>query len=356
MSSSVPRGHASRDHLSMKAALFREKGAPLELTEVERPAPGPGEVLVRVEAAGVCGTELHFLEGLLAPAKTPIILGHEVAGTVAETGEGVDEAFAPGDRVAVHYFHPCGRCRECRFGREHLCEAPLGFLAFVTDGGFAEYVRVPASALARIPDGLSFEEAAPLCCSATTALHALHVSGLRMGDTAVVYGCGGVGLALVQILRLAGVRPIAVSRTPAKLERAAELGTDVVVNAAEDDVASRVREATAGRGAEAVFELAGTRESMGQSLRSLARAGALVFIGYSFDRLDLSPLELVVPEARILTSVGNTYLELVEALELAARGKLTPVIHEVVPLEEANRVLDDLRAGRVVGRAVLRPA
>lgn len=114
----------------------------------------------------------------------------------------------------------------------------------------------------------------------------------------MVYGCGGVGLALVQVLRLAGVRPIAVSRTPAKLERATELGAEVVVNASEEEVASRVKEATDGRGVEAVFELVGNGESMGQSLRSLGRSGALVFIGYSFDRLQLSPLELVVPEAK----------------------------------------------------------
>lgn len=343
------------DHAEMKAALFRVQGAPLELANVQRPAPGHGAVLVRVAACGVCGTELHFLDGLLTPAKAPIVLGHEVAGTVAEVGEGVD-GFEPGDRVAVHYFHPCRHCRECRSGREHLCDAPVGFLAFASDGGFAEYVRIPAAALVRIPDGLSFEEAAPLCCSATTALHALRVSGLGLGDTAVVYGCGGVGLALIQILRLTGIRSIAVSRTPAKLEQASALGAGVVVNAAEEDVASRVKEETDRRGTAAVFELVGTAESMAQSLRCLAKAGAVVFVGYSFDRLDLSPLELVVPETRILTSVGNTYLELVEVLRLAAEGWLKPVIHEVAPLTEVNRVLEDLRAGQVLGRAVLRPS
>lgn len=338
----------------MRAAVFHEQGAPLELSQLEQPQPGAGEVLVEVEAAGVCGTELHFLDGLLTPAKTPIVLGHEVAGTVAEVGEGVS-AFSPGERVAVHYFHPCGRCRQCRSGQEHLCDQPKGFLAFVTDGGFAEYVAVPETALARVPDELSLEHAAPLCCSATTALHALHVSGLGTGDTAVVYGCGGVGLQLVQALRLAGVRVIAVSRSPAKLERARELGADVTINAREGAVATQVKEAADGQGAEAVFELVGTAESMPEALGSLAKAGALVFVGYSFDRLDLSPLDLVVPETRILSSVGNTYLELVEVLDLAARGLIEPVIHEVAPLEEANRVLEDLRAGRVVGRAVLRP-
>jgi len=337
----------------MRAARFHEQGRPLEIEEVERPAPGPGEVLVRVEAAGVCGTELHFLDGLLTPARTPIVLGHEVAGCVEEAGAGAGE-FEQGDRVAVHYFHPCRRCCECRFGREHLCERPLGFLAFATDGGFAEHVLVPETALARIPDGLAAEAVAPLCCSATTALHAVRVAGLRAGDRAVVYGCGGVGLALIQVLRNAGIRALAVSRSPEKLRLAEELGAEQAIDGSEG-VTEAILDATGGRGVKAVFELVGTRESMPQALASLARGGALVFVGYSFDRLELSPLELVVPEARILTSVGNTHLELVEALDMAARGAIRPIVHETAPLEDVNRVLDDLRSGRVVGRAVLTP-
>ncbi len=338
----------------MRAARLHGQGRPLSIEDVDRPSPGPGEVLVRVAAAGVCGTELHFLDGLLRPAKTPIVLGHEVAGTVAESGEGV-EGLAPGDPVAVHYFHPCRRCRECRSGREHLCESPLGFLAFASDGGFAEYVVVPETALVPIPEGLSFEQAAPLCCSATTALHALHVSGLEMGDTAVVYGCGGVGLQLVQVLALAGVRTLAVSRSAGKLALAEELGAEAAIDASAGSVAEAIRRSTGGRGADAVFELVGSRETMPEGLAALARGGALVFVGYSFDRLDLNPLDMVVPETRNLTSVGNTHLELVEALELAARGRIRPLVHDTAPLEEANRVLDDLRGGHVVGRAVLTP-
>lgn len=338
----------------MRAARFHGKGRPLSIEEVDRPVPGRGEILVKVEAAGVCGTELHFLDGLLQPAKVPIVLGHEVAGTVAEAGEDAP-GFAPGDRVAVHYLHPCRRCRECRSGREHLCESPLGFLAFASDGGFSEYVVVPETALAPVPDGLPLEQAAPLCCSAATALHALHVSDVAMGDTAVVYGCGGVGLQLVQVLRLAGVRAIAVSRTVEKLALAEELGAEVAIDASSGSVAEAVRRATAGRGADAVFELVGTRETMPEALAALARGGALVFVGYSFDRLDLNPLDMVVPETRILTSVGNTYLELMEALDLAARGRIRPVLHEAAPLGEVNRVLEDLRGGRVKGRAVLVP-
>jgi len=338
----------------MRAVQFLAPHQPLSVVDVERPEPPPGHVLVAVEAAGVCGTELHFRDGLLTPAKTPITLGHEVAGTLAGLGQGVT-GWSEGDRVAVHYFHPCRHCRPCRTGAEHLCDRPEGFLAFVSDGGFAEYVSVPASALVAVPDGLGSAEAAPLCCSATTALHALGVAELAVGDTAVVYGCGGVGLALVQILKLAGVRALAVSRSAAKLDTAGDLGADALVDATHGPVGEQVSELTGGRGADAVFEMVGTAETMRESLGALAKRGRLVFVGYSFDELAVSPLSLVVPELSIRTSVGNTHAELVDVLRLAADGRVRPVIHESAPLEEADRVLDDLAAGRVVGRSVLVP-
>ena len=338
----------------MRAVQFLGPDRPLSVEDIERPAAADGHVLVAVEAAGVCGTELHFREGLLAPAKTPIVLGHEVAGTIAELGPGVT-GWSEGDRVAVHYLHPCRHCRPCRTGFEHVCDQPVGFLAFVTDGGFAQFVSVPASALVAVPRGLSAAEAAPLCCSGATALHALGVSELHIGDTAVVYGTGGVGLALVQVLKLAGVRTLAVSRSAAKLSAATELGADAAIDASSGDIGEQLKDATAGRGADAVFELVGTRETMRESLAALAKRGRLVFVGYSFDTLEVSPLSLVVPEVSIRTSVGNTYTELADVVALAAEGRLRSLVHERAPLEDADRVLDDLAAGRVVGRSVLVP-
>ena len=338
----------------MRAVQFLGPDRPLRVEDIKRPTAEEGHVLVAVEAAGVCGTELHFREGLLTPAKTPIVLGHEVAGTVAQIGPGVS-GWSEGDRVAVHYFHPCRYCRPCRTGVEHLCDQPVGFLAFVTDGGFAEFVSVPASALVAVPREISAAEAAPLCCSAATALHALGVSELRVGDTAVVYGTGGVGLALVQVLKLAGVRALAVSRSPEKLRAASELGADAAIDASSGGVGEQIKDATAGRGADVVFELVGTRDTMRESLAALTKRGRLVFVGYSFDTLEVSPLSLVVPEVSIRASVGNTYAELVEVVALAAEGRLRSLVHERAPLEDADRVLDDLAAGRVVGRSVLVP-
>ena len=337
----------------MRAARFYGPGQPLAIEEIERPPPGSGEVLIEVGAAGVCGTELHFLDGLLTPAKTPITFGHEVAGRIAAIGEG-GSGLEVGQRVAVHYTHACRRCRRCRAGLEHLCDSPRGFLEFVTDGGFAEYLVVPDTACAPVPDELSLAEAAPLGCSATTALHAANAAELDIGDWAVVYGCGGVGLALVQVLALAGVRVAAVSRSYEKLRLAEELGAETSLDVTATDPTTRIHAATGGD-ARAVFDFVGTKESAAAAFGSLGKGGALVYVGYSFDRIEINPLDLVVPEVRILTSVGNTYAELVQALDLAARGHLRTHIHETAPLEQANRVFDELRSGRVVGRAVLTP-
>lgn len=337
----------------MRAARFHGVTHGLVVEEVVRPVPGAGQVLIEVRAAGVCGTELHFLDGLLTPARTPITLGHEVAGVVAEAGPGVTTP-SVGEQVAVDYQHSCRQCRQCRRGNDHLCDEPLGALAFTTDGGFAEYVVVPASSTVPVPAGLALADAAVLCCSGTTALHATTVSGLAEGDTAVVYGTGGVGLALVQVLRAAGVQVVAVARNPQRLALAAEVGADLTVNPLTEDVAAAVAGVTDGLGADAVFELVGTRESAGAALACLGKQGAVVYIGYSFDRVVLDPLSLVVPEQRILTSVGSRYAELVDALQLAVAGRLTTVT-TTADLEDAPQVLEELRAGRVLGRAVLVP-
>ncbi len=339
----------------MKAARFYKPGEDLHVEEVETPKAGPGEAVVRVRAAGVCGTELHFLDGLLPAGKTPLVLGHEVAGEVVEIN-GAESDFDVGDRVVLYYYSPCHVCYNCRRAAENLCDDLKGQLGFLSDGGYAQFVRIAVDSLVRLPEHLSFEEAAPLCCAATTAIHAVrNIAQVRFGETVVVYGAGGVGLMLVQIARLAGARVAAISRNPARRSKAAELGAEVTIDPESDDVVSRVRDFTNDRGADAVFELAGVTKTMNDSVEMLAKRGRLVFIGYSTDNLEVSPIRLVIGEVNVTASVGNTKEELIEAVRLAADGRIRSVVHEVLPLAEVNRALEMVRRGEVVGRLVLAP-
>jgi len=338
----------------MRAARFYGPHKPLVIEDVPKPRPGYGEVLVRVEAAGVCHTELHFLDGVLDLGVYPITLGHEIAGVVEEIGDGVVDV-KPGDRVVVYYYVGCGKCRYCLVGEENLCENPKAEYGFISDGGFAEYVKVPARNVVKIPDNIPFEYAAPIGCSVTTAVHATKKASPKVGEYAVVYGVGGVGFALIQYNKLVGAKVIAIGRRDEKLRVAKELGADYVVNAAREDVVKSVLNITNGRGADIVYELVGSKETFSNSVKMLAKKGRIVVIGYTGELANVNPLDLVVKEATIIGSVGNTLQELVEAVNLVAEGKIRIIVDEVAPLERINEVLEKLRRGAVIGRAVIKP-
>jgi propanol-preferring alcohol dehydrogenase len=338
----------------MRALRYHGPKKPLRLEDVPTPEPGPGEVLVRVTAAGVCHTELHFLSGLLDLGVAPLTLGHEIVGRIEKVGPGVPPQRA-GERVIVYYYVGCGECPHCRREEENLCDAVRAEYGFVTDGGFAEYVRAPARNALPLPASVSDAAAAPIGCGVTTALHAARIANVGLGDWVVVYGIGAVGYGLVQVARLRGGRVIAVGRTPAKLEAARALGAEHVVRAGAEDVAARVRELTGGRGADVVFELVATKETMAASARMLAKKGRLVFVGYSEDSFTVHPIQLVVGEQIVTASVGNTLAELKEAVDLVAAGRVRTVVDRTLPLERFEEGFSALRDGRLVGRAVLLP-
>lgn len=339
----------------MRAVRYHGPGRPFQLDDVPVPVPGAGEVRVRIEAAGVCHTELHFESGLLDLGVAPLVMGHEIAGVVDEVGAGV-RSRAVGDRVLVYYYAGCGECEWCSRGEENLCGQLRAEYGFFNDGGYAEHIVVPERNAVPLPDSVSFEAAAPIGCGVTTAIHACNLAGVREGDVVVVYGAGGVGFGLIQIARLRGARVVAVGRSPAKLDLARELGADLTVDAsASPDVAAEVREWTKGRGADAVFELVATAETMGPAARMLAKRGRLVFIGYSQDRFDIHPIELVIGETSVMGSVGNTLAELEEAVRLVGEGRVRTLVDRVIPLERFEEGLDALRRGEVAGRVVLRP-
>ena len=338
----------------MRAVRYHGPKLPMRLEIVPQPEPGPGEVLVRVAAAGICHTELHFLSGLLNLGINPLTLGHEIVGRVEKVGPGVASPRA-GERVIVYYYVGCGRCQHCHVGDENLCDAIVAEYGFVSDGGFAEYLKVPARNAVRLPDSLGDVDAAPIGCGVTTAVHAADLARLAMGDVVLVYGVGAVAFGLIQLARLAGAEVIAVSRSPAKLEKARVLGAAHVLSSAEGGVADGVRELTHGHGADVIFELVSNKDSMAACTQAIAKRGRMVFIGYSEDSYTVHPIQLVITEASVMGSVGNTLDELVRAVDLVARGKVQTVVDRVLPLAEFQKGVDALARGELIGRAVLRP-
>jgi propanol-preferring alcohol dehydrogenase len=339
----------------MKAVRYVGPRRPFELQDVPRREPGPGELLVRVTAAGMCHTELHFRDGLLDLGVAPVTMGHEVVGRVEAAGAGVD-AGRVGERVIVYYYVGCGHCEHCRVGDEHICPDIRAEYGFVSDGGYAEYVTVPARNAVALPDSVSDVAAAPIGCGVTTAVHASRLARLEAGEWAVVYGVGGVGFGLVQLARARGARVIAVGRRPAKLALARELGAEHVVDATDPStVAARVRELTGGRGADVVFECVGSAETMPIASAILGRRGRLVFIGYSPASFTVHPIQLVVFEQQVMGSVGATLQDLYESVDLVARGVVRTVIDRTLPLDDWGRGIEALDSGELVGRAVLIP-
>ncbi len=335
----------------MKAAELVGGGA---LRLAEHPVPGvpDGWSLVRVRAAGVCGTELHFLEGLLDPMGIPRVLGHEIAGEVNGGRAG-----SSGPRVAVYNVMNCGSCRYCNTNRDRLCENSKGMIGFTADGGFAEYVAVPEANLVPLPDSVSFEAGAVLACSGMTAVHAVRLAGIGMGDPVVVNGVGGVGLMLVQVAALAGATVLAVADGAAKLDLALSLGARAGLAIDDPDgYATLPQEASRmlGRAPDVFFETVGTRETMRAGFGCLAPGGSFVQIGYTSQPLDIHPGALIKNELRILTSAAGSRNDLETAIALASQDRLAVVIANRTDLDGLPEAIRSLRDRRVLGRNVIR--
>lgn len=340
----------------MKAVRYHGPRRSFVLEEVPLPEPGPGEVRVRIQAAGMCHTELHFESGLLDLGVAPLTMGHEIAGVVDAVGAGAKRR-REGDRVIVYYYAGCGECEWCLRGEENLCDRLRAEYGFINDGGYAEAIVVPERNAVLLPPQLSFEEAAPIGCGVTTAIHACRLAQVGTGQIVVVYGVGSVGFGLIQVAKLRGAKVIAIGRSRAKLAKALELGADHAVEGVPaSSVAAKVRELTGGHGADVVFELVATEETMAASFAMLAKRGRLVFIGYSEDRFHVHPIDLVIREAVVSASVGNTLGELEEAVRLVAEGKVKTVVDRVLPLGRWSEGMEALRRNHAVGRVVLLPS
>lgn len=337
----------------MKAVVMNDNGS-FQVSDIDEPAQGD-LVLVETKAAGICGTELHILDRMLEPPNYPFILGHEGAGIVRYVPPGTT-GLAVGDRVAIYNFIGCGECLWCRTGREEVCSQSVGQIGFTQDGTFRDVIPVPAANLIKLPEKVSFEDAALLSCSGMTAVHALRLSGVKLGDTVVVDGVGGVGLMVIQAARAAGARVIAIADAQSKAALAVEAGAEdvIVLDAAGYEVvADQIKERTGGQGANHFFELVGTGASMLAGIRGLSRHGTAVIIGYTGDDLRINPVELILSEVRVMGSVAAAKQDLETAIDLASRGLLSAQIDTRYPIDEVGIGLDRLRRREVNGRNVL---
>lgn len=340
----------------MIALVLEEFGGPLRLKEVPRPEPGPGEVLLRVEACGIDQFDLTIRDGKWPTAKVPLILGHEIAGEIVMLGSGVS-GWAVGQRVTTTLYLTCGHCRKCQIGRETICEHFIGYVGIHTPGGYAEYTSLPATNLVAVPDSISFPAASVLANAVGTPYHAL-TKRMRVqpGERVMITGAGGgVGVHAIQLARLMGALVMAVDIGPVKLDVARTYGADVAVDPTQTDFAAAALEWTSGEGVEAVLELVGPA-TMPSSLKALGKGGRMVIVGsHTGMELTLSPQLMIANEWEILGSRNVTKRELAEVVALVAAGRVRPVVTEVHPLNDAETIHSRLRKQEITGRAVLEP-
>jgi len=330
---------------TMQAARLVETGKPLKITNLEIPQPAAGEILVRVRAAGICSSDIHYQDGRSRVTKLPITLGHEIAGEVAACGEGVT-SFDPGDRVCLFYLVTCGKCMMCCTGRDNYCsEAKM--LGKNIDGGFAEYLVVPERNAFPFPDSIPFSRAALMTDAVATPFHALKRAQVRTGDNVLVIGIGGLGVHAVQIARIMGAgKIIAIDLSPEKLSLAKKIGATAVINPLEDNVEKEIEEITDGRGVDVAIELIGLTKTIRQAIDSTGPGGRTVVVGICPEEMNLNPYhDLLLKERTILGSADQSRADFPVIIELAARGRLD-LSHSVsleLPLAEINRGLDMLR-------------
>lgn len=342
----------------MQAVVLEQFGSVehLRFTSVADPRPGPGEVLLRVRACGVCYHDVINRRGSLPRTNVPAILGHEVAGEVIELGPGVS-GWAIGDRAATLQRLSCGACPVCKSGRSSLCKHDNRFFGEELPGGYASLMVAPVAGLGRVPDGMAWAVAATVCCTAGTAVHVVRTRGqVRRGETVLVTGAsGGVGLQTVQLARLDGARVIAVTSTAAKVPALYNAGADEVIVAPDLAFAGEVRRVTGGEGVHVAIEIVGSA-TLAQTLKTVAPGGRVVVVGnLESQTIALNPGLVIVKELEIIGAYATTQGELETALSLTRAGKLSPFVTEVMPLAEAPRAHTRLEHREVAGRLVLSP-
>jgi D-arabinose 1-dehydrogenase-like Zn-dependent alcohol dehydrogenase len=321
----------------MKAVRLTQIGKPLEQSETGIPKIGSHNVLIRVEAAGICHSDAHYRVGISQIDCLPLTLGHEVAGRVEEVGSNVTNVSA-GDRVCVHYLVHCGQCEFCLRGLEQFCRS-VEMIGKHRDGGYADFIAVPSANAFPLPDEISFEVGAIMMCSSATALHALNKARFKTGESIAIFGFGGLGFSALQLARALDCGEVyVVEINPVKLASAASMGA-VAIDACSADPVAQIKEATGGRGVDVALELIGSAKTMRQAVICLGRLGRAALVGLTAESMSIFPYtELINKEAEIIGVSDHLATELPALIEFTCGGRLRfpPETLRVVDLDAAQ--------------------
>jgi propanol-preferring alcohol dehydrogenase len=344
----------------MKAMVLAAPRTPFVLEDRPDPVAGAGEAVARVFACGAGLTIEHIRAGRVPFATFPRVIGHEISGEIVEVGAGVT-ALSVGDPVTCYFYSPCGHCRWCRTDRETICDNQGPRVGYQIDGGYAEYIKLPLANFLKLPAGLDHKGRAPevavIADALATPFKILRHAQIAPAETVAVIGAGGgLGLQMIKMARWRGAQVIAVERRPEKFDACRAAGADAVVDASRNDAVEALNEATAGRGADVVVDFVSSESSLQTGFACLGQGGRLVTLGGAGEDFTVSSNQLLQKEAVVLGSRYATKQEVLDTLALAARGEFWPIVTEVAPLADAERVHKRLASGEVIGRAVLQIA
>ncbi len=341
----------------MKAMVLRAANTPFVLETVSDPTPAPGEAVARVLACGSGLTIQHVKAGRIS-APLPRVIGHEITAEIVEVGAGVT-SLTVGDPVTAYYYLDCGHCRWCLGNREPLCENLAGNVGREVDGGYAEYIKLPARNFIRLPEGLDYKqypaEIGVVTDAIATPYKVVRRARIEAGETVAVFGAGGgLGIHMIMVARWARARVIAVDIAPTKFDACREAGADDVIDASRENVAEALLDLTQGQGVDVAVDFVSVSSTLEAGARALGRGGRLVTLGGAGEPFRASSQAMLHKEQDLLGSRYVTRSEVVASLELVARGEVWPMVTDIRPLEEAEALHERIEKGLVTGRAALR--